>query len=796
VRPRRAARLYRNCLSLHLFWHRDEQSADNLLQPTISRSSWRTLDSSPMNVLKSSLALAALALLQTSGLAQATNELSGGSAVTNETRQLSEMVVNGQGRPVAGNVVDQTTLKLPRTLHETPRSVSVIDSERIREQNFRTPVDTFYYTPGVFANSTASGGYHFISRGFRMSPDETRIDGFSGFYVGGGQSPQMLYGVDRVVVQRGPASLLYGAATLPGGFINIITEKPAEIPVTRLDLTTATYAGNDVEFGDRGTFGLELDSTGPITKDGRVLYRGIIAGDNSDLYTDDVLNQTRYFNTALTFKIDPAGQHTFSPLVQYSDNKRPAGAAMVISPSASLSVNDGITGPIHTSDLSPLDVNLYEGGRQDTMLVAGFDFHSQPAHPWNINAGYRFISYETDINQWAPQVNTAAQRAQLENSNTVSRTQAKSEADRYSHNFDVNATYEFLPTDWWKNLVQAGLNGRQYHSEARTATGPLGVPQSPLNIYTGAAPPVTDVSTGWAPIALDIDFYWNAYLQDQAGFLDEKFVLTVGLGYGQQHFNDAPTRESDVTPNASLLFNATDQLALYFSYATSYLPADSTLENYAGESGAFDPQSGVSYEVGAKYDLLSNRASLAVALFHTERDNVIVQDTSLGPVNTNGQPYYIQQEGQRARGVEFSGEYRILKNWNVIGTFAWIDASYDTGLFPEPVAKTPEFSWSLFTRYEITRGPLKRLAANLGVVWQDDRMSGNAARTATSPDPLTLPDFYRVDAGLSYRINQHADVALNILNVLDEKIFVDGTTGANLQIAAPRTLTLRFGYQF
>ena len=751
-----------------------------------------------MKVLNQSVLFGALLLLQSqhTAEAQSSNTPPTKAADTNATTLLPDVVVQGAGRPTAGNVLDSTTLKLPITLHETPRSVSVIEADRIREQNFRTPVDTFYYTPSIFPNSTASGGYHFIARGFRMSPDETRIDGFSGFYVGGGQSPQMLYGVERIVVQRGPVGLLYGATALPGGLINIITKKPSEIAATRLDFTTATYAGNGVDFGDRATFGVELDSTGPLTKDGRVLYRGILAGDNSDQYTDDVVNKTRYLNAALTFKLDPEGRHTFTPLVQFADNLRPAGAAMVISPSTSLNVNDGSFGPINTSDLSPLSVNLYEGSRSDTMLVAGFDFRSQPSDALTFNAGYRCINYETDINQWTPQVSNAAQRNQLVNSNTVSRIQAKSEAERASHNFDVNGIYEFQPTDWWKDLVQVGLNGRFYRSESRTATGPLGTPQSPIHIYTGAAAPVTDVSTGWGATALDDDFYWNTYFQNQAAFLDEMFVLTVGLGYGQQHFNDAPTREGDLTPNAALVYNPTKQLALYASYSTSYQPADPTLENFAGQSGTFDPQTGVNYEVGVKYDLPSNRASIAAALFRTERDNVIAQDTSLGTVNTNGQPYYLQQGGQRAEGVELSGEFRLQKNWSLIGTFAWIDASYKTGLFPEPVAKTPEFSWSLFTRYEITRGPLKNLAANLGVVWQDERLAGNAARTATSPDPLILPDFYRVDFGLSYKLNRHADVALNIANVFDEKIFVDGTTGANLLMAAPRTLTLRFGYRF
>lgn len=751
-----------------------------------------------MNV-KSVLVLTALLMTQGMSVAwaQATNQSPVSTEGTNSPAQLPDVVVTGQGKPTGGNVADTTTLKLPTTLHETPRSVSVIEAERIREQNFRTPVDTFYYTPGVFANSTASGGYHYISRGFRMSPDETRIDGFSGFYVGGGQSPQMLYGVERIVVLRGPAGLLYGASALPGGLLNIVTKKPTEEAFTQFDLTTSTYAGNGLDFGDRFSLGAELDSTGPLTKDGRVLYRAIIAGDDSEQYTADVLNQTRYYSGALTFKLDADGNYTFTPLVQYSHNKRPAGAAMVISPSTSLVANDGLSGPINTSDLSPLSVNLYEGGRTDDMFVAGFDLRSKLSEAVTFNTGYRFINYETEINQWTPQVNTAPQRTQLTTANTVSRVQAKSEADRYSHNFDVNGTYEFEPAEWWKNLLQAGFNGRAYHSESRTATGPLGTPQAPINIYTGEAPtPVADVSTGWGATALDDDFYWNTYLQNQAAFLDEKFVFTLGAGYGQQHYNDAPTREGDVTPNAALLYNATKQLGFYVSYATSYQPADPTLQDFSGNSGGFDPQTGVNYEVGVKYDLPSKKASVALAVFQTERDNVIVQDTSLGPVNGNGQPYYIQQGGQSAQGVELSSEVRLLENWRVLGTFTYLDASYENGAFAKPVAKTPEYSWSLFTRYDITSGPLKNLGTSLGVVWQDDRLGGNASRTAASPDPLMLPSFYRVDAGLFYRINKNLDVALNVQNLLDEKIFVDGTTGANLQIAAPRTISMRVGYRF
>jgi len=106
----------------------------------------------------------------------------------------------------------ETTLRLPgASLRETPRSVTVINSERAREQNFRQVPDVLAYIPNMAVNSYRTGGYHFYSRGYRMLPDDTRVDGFAGINTGGGFGAS-LFGVEEVVLLRGPASLLDGLA--------------------------------------------------------------------------------------------------------------------------------------------------------------------------------------------------------------------------------------------------------------------------------------------------------------------------------------------------------------------------------------------------------------------------------------------------------------------------------------------------------------------------------------------------------------------------------------------------------
>lgn len=94
-----------------------------------------------------------------------------------------------------------------------------------------------------------------------------------------------------------------------------------------------------------------------------------------------------------------------------------------------------------------------------------------------------------------------------------------------------------------------------------------------------------------------------------------------------------------------------------------------------------------------------------------------------------------------------------------------------------------------------SEGRLASLGTGLGVVWQTARFGGNGAMTAAAPDPLLLPDFTRVDASLTYRRSGQTDLGVHCENLTDQGIFVSGTVGSSLEIAAPRTLMFRIGYR-
>lgn len=699
----------------------------------------------------------------------------------------------------AGPRRDETVTRLPDTLHETPRSVSVIDGARIREQNFRGVNDALAYVPGMTVNSYRAGGYHFYSRGYRMLPDDTRVDGFAGINAGGGFGAS-LFGVEQAVMLRGPAGLLYGSAGSPGGLINLVTKKPQDRQQATVDVRTGTYAGSGVGFGERGTMGTDIDVTGPLTRDHRVLYRALGTFEQAAYFTPGVDDRNRFLNGSLTIRLDQAGRYALTPLVQSMRAIRPAGGGIVISPSTSLATNDGSTGPINVDDLTPLDVNFSSGGRTDETLMTGVDLRARPNERVTFNAAYRYIGFDTDIDQFAPQVNVP----QLVATGTVSRVHTRSRTERRTQGTDVNGSYELRRAGRWKSLLQVGAQARWADTRASSPQGSVPGPQSPIDIYTGAASPLVPNYPAIALGAWTMNSYWNTYVQNRTSLADGRWVATVGLGYGENRIGGGPARRSDLMPNAALVFNATSRLALYSSYATSYNPTDPAIENAAGARNAFAPTTGRNVEAGAKYDVPDGRASVTLAVFHNEVSNGLVQS---GPadLNPNGNRYYVEAGTRRSRGIETSAEVRPTRDLHVLGSVTWLDAIY-TGEGPASAAntlaipgsraeKSPRWAASAWTRYLRREGRLAGLGAGLGVVWQAARFGGNGAMTPAAPDPLLLPAFTRLDASLTYRLSEQIDLGLNCENLTDQRIFVSGTVGSSLEIAAPRTLMFRIGYR-
>ncbi len=705
----------------------------------------------------------------------------------------------------------ESTLRSPVSIHETPRSIAVISSERIREQNLRQVSDVLNYVPGTTQNSYRNGSYHFYARGYRMGPDDTRVDGFAGVNVGSGGFGASLFGIEEVVVLRGPAGLIYGQSASPGGLINLISKRPKEQYFTKVDVRASGYQGNGVSLAERPGFAVDVDSTGPLFRNERILYRGLATVEQVNYFTKDTLDRNQYVNGSILFKLDREGRYVLTPSFQFTRYFRPYGGGMVASPSSSLSASlspadDPVGVVISGDDLSPLDVNLFAGRRIERTTWAGVDLRGVPTNKIRVNGAYRFISFDTDINSFTPQASSTAQINLLRTQGVVSRVQAKSLTERKYHNLNGDVSYTWLDNGWVRNTTQVGFYGRILNSRTTAPLGLVPPAQSPINVYTGVGS--SQLIDNFPALIFGTwgrDVIWNTFVQNNTAIDNGRWNINVGINYGQNKPALGAVRKSGIIPNASIVFNATTKLAIYGSYSTSYNPVDPTLQDINGNVGSFNPTLGKNYEAGVKYDLINRRLNLALAAFQNQIDNAVVQ-SDLGVLNSNGQRYYIPAGTRRARGFEMTGEYQVRQDIRVSGGASYTAAIYKgfpsgaaLGSSPIPnswAEKTPRWSYSFYTRYDRSEGYLKGFGAGLGLSWQGKRVGSNGARTFAAPDPLILPAFTRVDTALFYRLNKHMKVALNVDNVFDELIFVNATVGLAIEVAAPRTFTLRTSFNF
>ena len=700
---------------------------------------------------------------------------------------------------------DTTTLKLPTTVLDTPRSVSVFDTSRLREQDIQTGGDLLFWVPGLNTNGAVQESYHFYARGYRMGPNDWKIDGFAGRVVGGSYNPN-LFGVEQVSVLKGPAGLLYGSASLPGGMINLVSKKPREVAATTIETRFRTFGGGEVGFGERVSHEVELDATGPVTRDGRLLYRALASVERNAFAARSPADDNQFYRLAFTYKLDRASRFLLTPMVEWSREDR-AQRHPTLSPASSRATNDRRT-DYTFADVSPRTVNLAAGGRLDTNRIFGADLTAQFTANWIASASFRILDRDYVNDAFA--LNTATLRqaeAGDPQSWVVSRRHSRVANNYITASFDANTRYEFAPLERVKSLLQVGLNARR--NDNTTASSGNGPDQSPINIYTGvaASPPGLSPSNGLVANAPALatgnatdNFVWNAYAQSQTEFAS-RWVFTAGFGYARETtetttplgvVTKAPARSSDLTPNASLVYKVTRNVSLYTSYSNSYSLPEPTLEDADGRRGNFSPTQGDNYEVGTKAQFWGSLLAASLSVFDTTLNGVLTQSQA-NELNPNGARFYRQfDNGRRARGVEAEFTLSPIPAWDTTFTYAYIDA-FDRGataaLPNTPAEMTPRHAVSAYSRYAILSGPQQGLSGRVGVIWQGERWA--ASPTPAMPDPLRLSSFHRIDAGIGYAWRNWR-AGLSVENVTNEYYLLAGSTGLAFSPVNPRSYALRF----
>ena len=129
--------------------------------------------------------------------------------------------------------------------------------------------------------------------------------------------------------------------------------------------------------------------------------------------------------------------------------------------------------------------------------------------------------------------------------------------------------------------------------------------------------------------------------------------------------------------------------------------------------------------------------------------------------------YFIQVSGQRSTGLEVSFNSRITDQWMIMGGYSDTDARNDiTGVGKD---LSPRFRFTMFNRYNFSRGNLKGLSLSAGAIYTGQRDLTNATSRG-EPNWGPLPSYWRFDAIAGYKLRLKKttwDLALKVNNVFN-----------------------------
>ncbi|MEM8641041.1 MAG: TonB-dependent siderophore receptor [Cyanobacteria bacterium P01_G01_bin.54] len=646
-------------------------------------------------------------------------------------------------------------------LLETPASIQVVPREVLEDQQVIRIEEALNNVSGVtFAGTFANTSANFNIRGFDAPTLRNGFREFGGFT---GISPSTT-NIERVEVLKGPASILYGEIE-PGGLINIVTKQPLAEPTHTITL----------QAGNRGIFQPQIDFSGPLSEDGRVRYRLNASYFHDDGFTDyDQDYERTFIAPVIAVELDDRTQITFN--AEYADDRYPFDVGIA-------ALGTGVV------DI-PFDRILAEPDDfiESQFLRFGYTLEHEFNDSLTIRNAFEYTDRDLVNEGFLP-------LAFDEDTGIVTRNPARQELDTQNLSLQTSLIGKFDIGSTQHTLV-AGIDLN--HTNDVELTG--------FDIFTAALLDIFNPEYGTAgTVAADLPIFFDSriatdrlglYLQDQIRFSEELIVL-AGLRYDRvgRYTTNNPTAfdlegsedvrtDTALIPRFGVVYQPIDNLSLFASYSQSFEPNFGTTSS--GES--LDPERGEGFEFGVKAELLDGDLFVNLAYFDITLQNISTQDPN-DPTGT----FNVATGEQRSRGVELDVVGEILPGWNIIASYAHIDAEVtedNTVTVGNRLFNTPQNSASLWTTYEVQSGDLQGLGLGVGFNFVGER-EGDLANS------FQVDSYFLTNAAIFYK-RDNWRFALNAKNIFD----VDHITATNnlressIEPGAPFTIVGSISVEF
>jgi len=687
--------------------------------------------------------------------------------------RLEEVTVTSSTR-FAGNVSEGST-KLAQPLAETPQSITIISKDVLETVGAQNYFEVARYVSGVALQGQARYVRNYVSsRGFGLSDHR-------GFKLNGVNLIQRSVPdnvvIDRVEFIKGANAIAFGQNT-PGGFLNVLTKSPPRDAEGYMSLAIGSFSRIRAE-GDYG---------GPLGNEGNARYRLVGAYEQSEVFQRFQENKGAAVGGFVS--ADLGKNLTLNVDVAYHNKRATPHFGMAVFPDQTI--------PDLPSEFFPsypwarVDYSFFTGvgrlshsfGRGWTASLHGFrqvtDVDSRTATPLGDLAPANVtdpVTGNITIRRGdVPMLATAI----LEN------TDSKGGEIRLGGPVQVGGrTHRLMFTVEYMNQLFDRVEDEFF---LRNASGQPIVFNYFQPDYTIREPDfLRTIPTG---------FDQKVFSSSAQVLLRPADRLTVTLG-GRfdridetELIDDTPDEgfvNDRFTPRGSVMLGVARNLNAYYSYSESFEPSG----ELTCQDRLIGPKLGKQHEVGFKASFMNSDLLLTANAFTADLTNLTTGDTCGG----EGIRRSRVAGKNRHKGVEFELIGQVTPAWNLIASFAQLDA--DRIEAPDPaqinvgIANVPPTTASVYSLYEFLSGPLKGLGIGGGLTYE-------SAKSLTIPVIHKIPSYTQVDVHVYYTALRNIQIAATATN-LNNAVGYDATfasTAIGNNRRPPRQFTLKVATAF
>ncbi|OYZ98018.1 MAG: TonB-dependent siderophore receptor [Rhizobiales bacterium 17-65-6] len=606
--------------------------------------------------------------------------LSGSGAEAQQTSAVAldqitvETTAESPTGPVNGYVARQTLTgtKTDTPILEVPQSISVVTRDQMDARGVQNVGQALEYSAGV------------LGQPFGVDPrfDSPIIRGFSSAnsqYLNGlkltrdqGSVSIEQYGLERIDVLLGPASVLYGQGN-PGGLIDMISKRP----------TFTTFGEVQGEIGTFERYSGAFDIGGMWGKDFAYRFTGLAR--QSGTQTDYVDDNRLFFAPAITWK--PTDDTSFTVLanVQYDQSGTPVGLPVQYTATP---VKNLLSTSLFLGDPS------YDSSNR-TMASIGYEFQHKLNSNWQVRQNARYLWLDWDYN--------SLYYSGLDSSNpaVALRGSSLNEENQNTITIDTQVQGDFQ-TGPLGHKVLFGLDYRRYSENDFTEFGlapSINLLYPVYNQYVSATPWYLSQVNGTVSQT-------GLYAQDQISL--GNWRLTAGIRHDWSStvsttFTNFGNTEQDQDDSATtgrigLTYLFDNGIAPYVSYSTSFEPVIGNLPTTLG-GGAFQPSTGEQYELGVKYQPVGWNGFFTAAIYDLKQKNVLSSEL------IGGVSYETQLGEVEVKGLELSATASLAEGLSLIANYTYMNAEITQGEYAgNRPANVPENMANLWLDYTFKTG--------------------------------------------------------------------------------------------